>query len=699
MQGPDVRRPGAQPAGPAVDRRRSSSRSGCLVALQVVAAGHLGHIRSGRRRSTSWSPSSAWRCCHVLWTRPAATAVVLGLLAAVFPRRDTAGHHGGLPRGPVAPVPDRRLRSRSSVPRRTWSWAPWRPIDGPAVRLVRTPGRGRLRHTGRLGRVLQGEARTALVAGRAGPPRRGGAGRPGCRGAPARASPHRCARCTTCWRTGCPCWRRTPVRWSTGPTPHPSGSRQAAGVIRAGIREALAELRDVITLLRGEDDGPLHEPSVAAAAADLAWTCRDWSRSATEAGMVIAVDAAADAAVDVPVQIGRAAYRVVQEGLTNARRHAPGQPGQGRRYAASPRTSCGSRSATRCRTPGSRLVEPGIRPDRPGRTGGARGRQPRGRASEDRRVPSCRRGLRRDRRQCPGARAQGADRRRRPDGARRPDDDAGRRRRRSGWSARPATGSEVPDAVAKHHPDVVLMDLHMPRVDGIAATRRLRRGVGSPGGHRAHDVRRRRQRRRRPARPEPAASCSRTPLPNRSCRPCTARRRVSRSCRPRSSQRLMDQKVESAADASARHSPPSRSLSERESEVAVAVARGRIERRDRHRPAPQRGHREGPRLEHPGQAGHGQPHAARRAGPRRRAGLSRLLACLERRGSRGGLQRQPDPEHAAPAGLAVDLDPAAVALDDRLGDAQAEADALDASAPRPCRARKKRVNSRSRSGA
>jgi DNA-binding NarL/FixJ family response regulator len=40
-------------------------------------------------------------------------------------------------------------------------------------------------------------------------------------------------------------------------------------------------------------------------------------------------------------------------------------------------------------------------------------------------------------------------------------------------------GDQVPAAVAKHRPDVVLMDLRMPRVDGITATRRLR---GVPGG-------------------------------------------------------------------------------------------------------------------------------------------------------------------------------------------------------------------------
>ncbi len=42
-----------------------------------------------------------------------------------------------------------------------------------------------------------------------------------------------------------------------------------------------------------------------------------------------------------------------------------------------------------------------------------------------------------------------------------------------------ADGDQVPAAVAKHRRDVVLMDLRMPRVDGITATRRLR---GVPSG-------------------------------------------------------------------------------------------------------------------------------------------------------------------------------------------------------------------------
>jgi DNA-binding NarL/FixJ family response regulator len=48
-------------------------------------------------------------------------------------------------------------------------------------------------------------------------------------------------------------------------------------------------------------------------------------------------------------------------------------------------------------------------------------------------------------------------------------------RRKDGFSivAECADGDEVPDAVARHRPDVVVMDLRMRRVDGIEATRRL----------------------------------------------------------------------------------------------------------------------------------------------------------------------------------------------------------------------------------
>jgi DNA-binding NarL/FixJ family response regulator len=43
-----------------------------------------------------------------------------------------------------------------------------------------------------------------------------------------------------------------------------------------------------------------------------------------------------------------------------------------------------------------------------------------------------------------------------------------------------ADGAEVPDAVSAHRPDVVLMDIRMPRIDGLAATEALRKRAGAP---------------------------------------------------------------------------------------------------------------------------------------------------------------------------------------------------------------------------
>jgi signal transduction histidine kinase len=108
------------------------------------------------------------------------------------------------------------------------------------------------------------------------------------------------------------------------PDAPPERLSRAAGVIRASVHQALDELRDVITLLRDDPaDAPAedHDRPVPALA-DLSELVEE-SRAV---GTPVEVrDEVADPAA-LPGRTGRTAYRVVQEALTNARKHAPGQP-------------------------------------------------------------------------------------------------------------------------------------------------------------------------------------------------------------------------------------------------------------------------------------------------------------------------------------------------------------------------------------
>jgi signal transduction histidine kinase len=95
---------------------------------------------------------------------------------------------------------------------------------------------------------------------------------------------------------------------------------RAAGVIRDGAHQALEELRGVIGVLR--DDPADEEPDRPQP------TLSDLPRlldEARAAGTPVRLDDRLADAGTVPDVLGRTVYRVVQEGLTNVRKHAPGQ--------------------------------------------------------------------------------------------------------------------------------------------------------------------------------------------------------------------------------------------------------------------------------------------------------------------------------------------------------------------------------------
>jgi signal transduction histidine kinase len=103
------------------------------------------------------------------------------------------------------------------------------------------------------------------------------------------------------------------------PDAPPDEVARAAGVIRSSAHQALEDLRVVIGVLRDDPDGGEPErpqPTLADLPALI-----DESRGA---GMRVAHDWRLPADAAVPEGLGRNAYRIVQEGLTNARKHARG---------------------------------------------------------------------------------------------------------------------------------------------------------------------------------------------------------------------------------------------------------------------------------------------------------------------------------------------------------------------------------------
>ena len=97
----------------------------------------------------------------------------------------------------------------------------------------------------------------------------------------------------------------------------PEQVRISATVIRDKAHEALTDLRGVLGVLRGEDGEPALAPQPTYA--DLGQLVAE----ARESGLNLAFYDRVSDSDEVPDAAGRTLYRIVQEGITNARKHAP----------------------------------------------------------------------------------------------------------------------------------------------------------------------------------------------------------------------------------------------------------------------------------------------------------------------------------------------------------------------------------------
>ena len=231
---------------------------------------------------------------------------------------------------------------------------------------------------------------------------------------------------------------------------------ETAKVIRTSARTALEELREVIGLLRQEETSAVEPPQPTL---DQLPALLEESRAA---GLTVNYE---PQRTTVPDLVGRTAYRAIQEGLTNARKHGAGDTVRLTIDNGPPLvvelTSHGQRAGDAA---GHR--DRARRPRRAGRAGRRRADlrparrhvHPAGEAAVVIRVllvdddPLLRSGLKLM--LAPEAEIEVV--------------------------AEAGDGDEVLAAIDRHRPDVVLMDIRMPRVDGIAATRLIRQQPQAP---------------------------------------------------------------------------------------------------------------------------------------------------------------------------------------------------------------------------
>ncbi|SOD97390.1 Signal transduction histidine kinase [Blastococcus haudaquaticus] len=102
------------------------------------------------------------------------------------------------------------------------------------------------------------------------------------------------------------------------PDAPPAEVARAAGVVRASARQALEDLREVVGVLRDTAETGAERPQPTLS--DVPALIEENRR----AGLRVRAEYRVADLASAPASVGRTAYRVVQEGLTNARKHAPG---------------------------------------------------------------------------------------------------------------------------------------------------------------------------------------------------------------------------------------------------------------------------------------------------------------------------------------------------------------------------------------
>jgi signal transduction histidine kinase len=135
---------------------------------------------------------------------------------------------------------------------------------------------------------------------------------------------------------------------------NPGHARGALGTIEQASRDAIEELRAILGVLRGNEDGDA--PLGPAPGID---DVPELVRRTQDDGIYVRMELTGDRPAHLPEPVSLAAYRIIQESLTNARRHAAGAAVELTLAFGRDRLTLAIENA-RGRTPHANGAEPGV---------------------------------------------------------------------------------------------------------------------------------------------------------------------------------------------------------------------------------------------------------------------------------------------------------------------------------------------------